>query len=172
MRRWADDETIDMLLAQVGHLQHALVHRGIESFGLYRGQPRVLRLLWEEDGLTHSDLASRMRVQPATVSKMVQRMERSGFVERRRDPSDERVSRVYLTGRGRAVQGQVEDWFRDFQASYTTGLDEHDLAALRRLLMHIRDRLVESYMPAAQGSEPPVPLAPTTDSVDRSSLNA
>ena len=53
MRRWADDETLDMLLAQVGHLQHALVHRGIESFGLYRGQPRVLRLLWEEDGLTH-----------------------------------------------------------------------------------------------------------------------
>jgi len=164
MRICDADETIDILFAQVGHLQHALVHRGIESFGLYRGQPRLLRLLWERDGLTHSEIAGHMRVQPATISKMVQRMERSGFVERRRDPTDERVSRVFLTDRGSAVQGQVESWFEDFQSLYTEGLSQDDLAALRRLLIHIRNRLAERYTdePESCGPEPEA-VAPTQD---------
>ncbi|MGI6374903.1 MAG: MarR family winged helix-turn-helix transcriptional regulator [Anaerolineae bacterium] len=167
-----DQETIDMLLAQVGHLQHALVHRGIESFGLYRGQPRMLRLLWQEDGLTHSDLANQMRVQPATISKMVQRMERSGFVERRRDDADERVSRVFLTARGRDVQGQVEAWFADFQAGYTTGLCDEDLVALRRLLRHIRDRLLARYMPDYACGGPSLPVSPQPDVAERSVSSA
>ena len=42
------------------------------------------------------------------MEKMIQRMERSGFVERRSDPEDERLSRVYLTERGRALQKPVQ----------------------------------------------------------------
>lgn len=140
-----DEASIDLLLAQVGHLQHISVRRGIEALGLYRGQPQMLSALWKQEGLTHSELAAKMRVQPATVSKMVQRMERSGFVERRRDPSDERISRVFLTERGRAVRNQVEAWFREFEAAYTEGLSEDDIATLRRLLLHIRGRLVARY---------------------------
>jgi DNA-binding MarR family transcriptional regulator len=167
------NETIDMLLAQVGHLQHAMIHRGLESFGLYRGQPRLLHLLWQQDGLTHSEIASHMRVQPATISKMVQRMERSGFVERRRDPADERVSRVFLTDRGRAVQGQVEAWFAAFQATYTEGLTQEDLAALRRLLTHLRDCLAARYTDEPASNEPePDTAAHTDDYIERSSSNA
>ena len=153
-------DSIDLLLAQVGHLQHVSIRRGIESLGLYRGQPRMLDILWEQDGLTHTDLATQMNVQPATVSKMVQRMERSGFVERRRDPNDERVSRVFLTERGRAVQNQVEAWFAAFQASYIEGLSDDDIATLRRLLTHIRGRLAANY---ADGEEWPGPHCQPTN---------
>ena len=155
------DEPIDLLLAQVGHLQHISVRRGIEALGLYRGQPQMLSALWEQEGLTHSELAAKMHVQPATVSKMVQRMERSGFVERRRDPTDERISRVFLTERGRAVRNEVEAWFHEFEAAYTEGLSDEDKAALRRLLLHIRGRLVARY-----GGDEEWPDAPCDDEED------
>jgi len=152
-----EPETIDRLLAQIGHLQRGYAHRGMESMGLYRGQPPLLHLLWNHEGLTQTELANEMRVQPATVSKMVQRMERSGFVERRRDPNDERVSRVYLTDRGRAVKGQVEAWFRDAENAYLEGLSAEDLTTLRRLLCHIRDRLVSVSSQAPTAYQMPLP---------------
>ena len=54
-------------------------------------------MLNSAQGITHSELAHRMRVSPETVTNMLQRMEKTGFVERRPGAEDQRVSRVYLT---------------------------------------------------------------------------
>ncbi len=89
-------------------LYHSQSHLLLEKLGLYRGQPRLLWFLWEREGQTHYELATRLRVQPATVTKMIQRMEKSGFVKRGADAHDERVSRVYLTDRGSAIRPEVE----------------------------------------------------------------
>ena len=43
--------------------------------GLHHGQPRLLWILWEKEGPTHTELATKLHVQPATITKMVQRME-------------------------------------------------------------------------------------------------
>ena len=57
--------------------------------------------------MTHSELAERLRVQPATITNALKRMERSGFVDRRHDNDDQRVWRVYLPVEGRSVRGAV-----------------------------------------------------------------
>jgi MarR family transcriptional regulator, organic hydroperoxide resistance regulator len=134
-------ETLDYLLAQVSHLHHARVHQLLEDLGLYRGQPPVLFALWEQEGLTQSDLAARMENTPATVSKMLQRMEKTGFITRRPDPNDQRISRVYLTEAGRAVQTQVEAIWARMERETLAGLDEAQRLALRQCLLRIRQNL-------------------------------
>lgn len=79
MSQQAQPESIDYLLAQICRLHRIRAHALLEDLGLYRGQPPVLRALWEREGLTHSELAARLHVQPATITKMIQRMERTGF---------------------------------------------------------------------------------------------
>jgi DNA-binding MarR family transcriptional regulator len=111
-----EPESIDMLFVQVCRLHHTRAHTLLEEIGLYRGQPPVLRFLADKDGLTQTDLASRLQVTPATMTKMIQRMEKTGFVQRRSDADDQRVSRVYLTEAGRAIQAEMSAVLQTIEA--------------------------------------------------------
>lgn len=134
----------DHLLAQVCRLHHARAHTLFESIGLGRGQPPVLRSLWEQDGQTHSELAARLRVTPATMTRLLQRMEIAGFVERRPDPDDDRVSRVYLTRAGRAIRSKIEQVFSAMEADTFAGFDDAERAGAGQYLARIRDNLVRA----------------------------
>ncbi len=136
-----DSETLDSLLSQVCHLHHFRVFELLEAMGLYRGQPRVLHALWEQEGLTHRDLAERVQNTPATVTKMIQRMEKAGFIQCRPDPADQRVSRVYLTDAGRAIQAKVQAVWQQMEAESFAGLTQKERALLRRCLLQIRQNL-------------------------------
>ena len=130
-------ERIGRLLARVCKLKHRRMHELLESLGLYQGQPFVLRALWEQDGVTHSELAELLSRSPATITNMVKRMEKAGFVERRSDPRDERVSRVYLTEAGHDVKAAVEDAWRAFDERALAGFSEEELIFLRGSLLRI-----------------------------------
>ena len=157
-------ESLDFLLVQVCRLHHSRAHALLESVGLHRGQPRLLWALWETDGLTHTGLASRLQVQPATITRMVQRMEKAGFVARKPDQHDQRVSRVYLTETGNAVREQVHQIWQQLEEEALAGLSPEEREALRGLYMQIRDNLmrVTGFVPAPsqpeeRGEEPEQP---------------
>jgi DNA-binding MarR family transcriptional regulator len=68
----------------------------------------VLRVLMADDGLKSSDVAARGWSSPGTVTSVVNTLVREGFVERRTDPGDRRVVRLYLTDKGRRT---CEDYY-------------------------------------------------------------
>lgn len=141
MHEHDDVESMDRLLAEVCHLHRSRAHQLLEALGLYRGQPPVLFALWEQEGLTHTELAARLRNTPSTISKMLRRMERAGFVVRQPDTVDQRVSRVYLTDAGRAIRSDVQAVFRTTEAETFAGLTGEERALLRRFLRQLRDNL-------------------------------
>jgi DNA-binding MarR family transcriptional regulator len=134
-------ESLDSLFAQICRLKHARIHTLLEALGLYRGQPSLLQALWEHEGLMHTELARRLQVQPATITKMLQRMEKAGFVERRPDTDDQRVSRVYLTEVGRAVRSDVQQVWRQLEEEAFAGFTLEERVLLRRFFLHIRENL-------------------------------
>ncbi|MGQ9631515.1 MAG: MarR family winged helix-turn-helix transcriptional regulator [bacterium] len=137
-------ESIDYLLAQVCRLHHARAHVLLERLGLYRGQPPVLHALWEKEGRTHSELAERLNIQPATVTKMIKRMERAGFLVSRQDPEDQRVYRVYLTEKGRAIQEDVRQIMGRLEEEAFAGFNLEERVLLRRFFIQIRDNLLRT----------------------------
>ena len=130
------------LLGEICRLQHKRVHALLGGLGVYRGQPPALRALCAEEGLTHSELAHLLHVKPPTITHMIQRMERAGFVQRRPDPTDERVSRVYLTDAGRAIQDEIRRVFRELEAEVFAGFSPEEQVLLRRLLLRVRANLM------------------------------
>jgi len=142
-------ETMDFLLANICHLHHSRAHQLFEAIGLYRGQPPVLRALWAQEGLTQTELAESLEIAPATVTKMLQRMEKTGFIQREPDAKDQRVSRVYLTKAGRAIQGDVEAVLKTMEAETFANLTLKERALLRRFLLQMRENLLH-----ATGEEP------------------
>ena len=132
---------VDHLLAQVCKEHHHRARQLFHALGLYRGQPRMLDLLWEQDGRTQREIADHMRSNPATVTKMLQRMEANGFVERRTDPVDQRISRVYLTEKSQQVKVEVNKLYEDMARTVFDGFTLEEIMLLRRLLTHMRDNL-------------------------------
>jgi DNA-binding MarR family transcriptional regulator len=134
-------ETTGYMLAQTCKRLRAHMHGALEEIGLYRGQHFILHVLWENEGITHSELAERSCVQPATITNALKRMEKAGLVERRSDEKDQRVSRVYLTDAGRGIREEAEQVWRGMEAQAFADLSEEEHAALQELLAKIQDNL-------------------------------
>ncbi|MEO3873804.1 MarR family transcriptional regulator [Nonomuraea sp. B12E4] len=117
---------IKVIKAHRNHLAAALV-----PLGLHVGQELLLNQLWREDGLTQGELIARLGVEPPTVTKTLQRLERAGIVYRAPDPDRPRVGRVYLTDAGKALREPVEEiWSRtDEELLRAFNPEERDLFA-------------------------------------------
>lgn len=123
--------TISCLMAQLCKAHRNAVNMMLSEEGLHVGQEMVLLQLWQQDGVTQKELGQKLCVEAPTVTRMLQRMQRCGLIERRADPDDRRVSRVYLTERSSALEPPVKEGW--------TGLEEHLLAGItaeEQLLLH------------------------------------
>jgi DNA-binding MarR family transcriptional regulator len=76
----------------------------LEPMGLTYPQYLVMLLLWERDGRSVTELGAPLHLDSGTLTPLLKRMEKAGFVTRRRDARDERVTRVHLTSHGKALR--------------------------------------------------------------------
>ncbi len=101
----------------------------------------VLRVLVASDGLKSTEVADRAWTTPGTMTAVVNTLVRDGFVERRPDPADRRISRLYITDEGRVVivayVSQTHERWRDaFDV-----VDEADQAVVRKFFLQLIDHL-------------------------------
>jgi MarR family transcriptional regulator, organic hydroperoxide resistance regulator len=135
-------QALDRLLGKICRLHHARAHTLLEALGLYRGQPPLLWSLSADPGLAHSELASRLHVTPATISKMVSRMEKLGIVETRDDAEDQRISRVYLTEAGLALHAEANRVAERLGAEVYLGFSDTELNQLEGFLNRMLGNLM------------------------------
>jgi len=132
---------IGFQLVQICRAHRNRADAALNELGLHVGQEWILFELWREEGLTHSQLAEQMCLEPPTITKMLQRMEGTGLLERRQDNEDARVSRVYLTDRGRDLEKDVVNVWQQLENNTVRGLNETEQLLLRRLLIQVSDNL-------------------------------
>jgi DNA-binding MarR family transcriptional regulator len=137
-----ESNTLNRLMWQVCRLHHGRASTRLEALGLYRGQPPLLHIVAHNEGLSHSDIAARMHVSPATVSKMISRMEKNGILLTRQDTVDQRVSRVYLNEGGRALLRASEEQMQQLEAEAFAGFEPAERELVRDYLARVRDNLL------------------------------
>lgn len=103
--------------------------------GVHPGQDLLLSALWREDGITQAELVARLGIEAPTVSKALQRLERTGYV--RREAGRGRSRRVYLTEEGRALRRPIEQAWRNADRRLSRRIGAEDMAALRRILSRL-----------------------------------
>ena len=81
----------------------------LKPLGLTYTQYITFMVLWEKDGLSVSEICSRLQLDSGTVTPLLKKMEAEGWVERRRSKNDERRVDIYLTDAGRAMKKKVAD---------------------------------------------------------------
>jgi DNA-binding MarR family transcriptional regulator len=126
------EDTLSYRLLKLVRGTRSVIWPVLAAHGLHPGQDLYLSELWRRDGQTQSELAASLGVEAPTVTKAIQRLERSGFVQR--EPGRARGRRVFLTAAGRAARDPVEQAWRDADRGLLVvlGLPDH-----RDLLMQL-----------------------------------
>ncbi|MGG4453771.1 MarR family winged helix-turn-helix transcriptional regulator [Brevibacillus porteri] len=122
----------------------------IQKYDVYPGQPILLMRLIEKDGMIQRELARKIGVKPATLTVMINRMAKSGLVERREDERDQRISRVYLTDKGRMATKHVKEVLRVIEENCFIGFSEEEKDVLRGLLDRMHSNLQAFYLQNTQ----------------------
>lgn len=105
----------------------------LSSHGLHAGQDLLLLALWDSPGMRQSALAERLGVEPPTVTRMLQRLERGGMIERRPDPHDGRAMLVHPAPRSRLIEPTVRRAWASLDETLIAALGDSDAARLQRL---------------------------------------
>ncbi len=130
------------------NLAFGRVYRPIlEPLGLTYTQYIALVALWAEDGQTVGALGEKLFLESNTLTPILKKLEAIGYVERRRDPADERQVRISLTEAGRklgndGIGGNLKD---------AVGLGE-DFAQVQRAVVRLRDNLLRHVEAGLNGS--------------------
>jgi DNA-binding MarR family transcriptional regulator len=113
-------------------------HAEIDRQGVTRGQWRFLRELWHEDGLTQAELAARVGRREPTAGTAVRALLRRGLIRIERSQHDRRKTRIFLSGKGRALESQLVPLVRRFDALATEGLSPREVEQFRALMRRLR----------------------------------
>ncbi|HEY7488505.1 MAG TPA: MarR family transcriptional regulator [Streptosporangiaceae bacterium] len=147
---------IGRLFAAASRLAGPVMWRLIEKHGTSPAGFFVLRCLVSEDGLRPGELAKRLLISPATVTSVVDTLERNGHVERRRDERDRRSLRVHIRESGLAVVKITGESMKDDIWHLYDVVDEEDEPAVRRFLIRLIERFdefSEAAGPEAEGDD-------------------
>src|SRR5262249_54701338 len=144
-RRKALENPVRELVRTFGLLER-IMQPYFARFGISGSQWGILRNLGqaEEDGLAGlrlSELSERLLIRPPSVTGLVDRLERAGFVERDGTASDLRVRRVRLTRTGRRLVERVLLGHQEQLDILLAGLDETQQQDLMQLLTTWRHHL-------------------------------
>lgn len=150
-------------LAEPGALANSLVQasrslrtalsRNLTETGLYAGQDGVILALAGHDGLTTGQLAQALGVKPPTMTRTIGRMEAQGFVVRREDAGDGRLSKVHLTEAGRGAVAAITASIAACDRAAVCGLSGKEVKTLIRLLKTVEANLNPDAERPAGGEE-------------------
>jgi len=141
-------DSIGFLLGRLGRAHRNLIRSEMQGLGLCRGQPPVLFALNERDGTSNSEMAEFLEITPATLTNKVKRMEKAQLVIRRRDPQDERVSRIYLTEKGRGLLDDLHVAMKDIENVLLEGFSESQAQVFNESLQKVVEN-IEQHFPVA-----------------------
>ena len=113
----------------------------LETIGLTYPQYLVMLVLWEQDGLSVSEIGERLCLDSGTLTPLLKRLETSGWLTRRRAADDERRVQVGLTPAGHLLKIQATGI--PSCVVEATHCDLPELVALTRQVQALRDQLAQ-----------------------------
>lgn len=132
------ENSIGFLLAKAHQRGWALFAEAISSFEITPTQFSLLAFLWQDDEQTQAELSEKTQIDRTTICGLVDRLERSGMVERKAHPQDRRAYLICLTDKGRSLEPELAAAAHDTLDRFLEGLSADDRQELIRMLRILR----------------------------------
>ena len=109
----------------------------VQTYGVTAVQAMVLSFLSVKDEITSTRLGSKVQLDSATLTGILDRLTRSGLVERRHNPDDRRAILIHLTDKGKKVADRIRGLIREENRSFLSALTREEEIIFRTLLQKI-----------------------------------
>lgn len=140
------ENSIHMLMNRVMHLY---ISRGMEILGeenIKPGQGGLLLMLQETGGLSQREIAERLNVKPPSITVMLRKMERNGYISRTQDQNDQRITRIYITEEGDRAAGIMKKAIDQLEGEVYQGITKEEVLFMRRLLLQMETNLDRAHI--------------------------
>jgi DNA-binding MarR family transcriptional regulator len=130
-------QSLGYLVNQLARLFAQRLERRLATHGAPLGQFPLLLVLWEEEGLTQSEIARRLGFEQPTVANTLKRMIRDGLIETVPDPANRKQVLVTLTEKARQLRGPLTAEARAVNAEAAGALSPEEIEALQRAILKL-----------------------------------
>lgn len=134
------NESIGRLISILYRTGQSHIGKRLEPYGVGSGQFSFLAELFQLEGISQDELAAYFRCDKATVARALQRLEREGYVERKRSTDDGRVKLVYLTKKAYEFKPTLFMVLSEWTESLTQGFSDSE----ERQVIQLLSQLVEN----------------------------
>lgn len=134
-------ESLGFLIADVSRLMRRAFAGRLQGSSLTLAQARALVYLSRHQGIRQVELAGLLELQPMTLARLIDQLERAGLVERRADPVDRRAYRLHLMPAAAPRLAAIRRVVRRIQAESLRNLGREQADAALRALRAMRDNL-------------------------------
>lgn len=131
-------------LIEIGETAHALrraFDRRASGLGVTRAQWRVLVKVSRKPGLRQVEIADMLDIEPITLCRIIDRLEESGLIARRRDPADRRAWLLDLTPKAEPLITKLRAIANELVRQAFAGLDDEEVTRLRAMLAKVRENV-------------------------------
>lgn len=149
----ATDNTFAHLIHDITRQMRKHFDRRATRFELTRVQWRTLKMVGRDEGLSQAELAEHLDMEPIPVGRVIDRLEKSGYIERRADPADRRRWRLYLMPKAHAVVDEMEVIAAGLRDDALRGIGRDDFETLLRVLAQLKHNLAALDGVAAEEKE-------------------
>ncbi|MDW5318070.1 MarR family transcriptional regulator [Rhizobium sp. PL01] len=129
-------------LASVNRKLRALFDARVKERGLTLSRARALFALSKRDGLNQRELADELGIETPTIVRLLDGMEKQGFIERRVEATDRRAKQIHMTARGRDIAGEIDKLACEIREQVLGGVDNKDKAIALQVVSLMAGNLV------------------------------
>jgi len=132
-------ETLPFEIGETAHALRKAFDRRACGLGVTRAQWKVLFKLSRMPGLRQNELADLLDIEPITLSRIIDRVEEAGLVERVADPADRRAWRLHVTARAQPLIVKLRALADEMTAEAFAGIDPKQIEITRQVLGRVRE---------------------------------
>ena len=153
------DRSLGFLLNDVSRQMRSRFDRQARALGLTRAQWRVMMFLRRHEGARQNELAALLEVENVTLGRHIDRLEESGWVERRPDPADRRAWRLFLAAKSMPMLDKLAVFLIETRETALRGFSAKEREKLIETLIRMKTNLVNTGdADILKENEPPAAL--------------
>lgn len=161
-------QSLGFLLADATRVMRRSFERRSNPYGLSTAQWRLLVILGRDGPSSQRHLAETLDIEPISVSRLIDRMEAAGWVERRPNPADRRARIIVATARAQQIHTRIREISDQIYEDALATLGDTERETLRRALTTIVTNLSDPHTANPEtdttAEQPPPPNKPPNKS--------
>ncbi|WP_195988122.1 MarR family transcriptional regulator [Clostridium sp. D53t1_180928_C8] len=129
-----NNDNVARYISQLYRKSTIFINREVAKYDIRTGQLMFLTSLYKRDGSNQEEISEELKIDKATTTRALKKLEEQNFITRVKDKEDKRVNRIYLTEKSKEVRPDVANVFYEWNKKISESLTEEEEEELKRLL--------------------------------------